>query len=130
LLEALQLMIVADKKNEFIRPLDPEYTVDATTMALDWAKRSAQAQDQLQIMAVTMAHYTQRAGHLPEALRSRAVETIRRVTERDHPLYRLSPHLLAQLGERMEAMTRRSALQAQADPVYAQWLAKTDDPTD
>jgi hypothetical protein len=74
-----------------------------------------------------MAVYARRAGHLPERLRVRAVETIRRELDPKHPLYRLSPHLLAKLGEPTEASARRRELQASAEPgsPYSQWLKKT-----
>lgn len=125
-LHDLQLQILADEKNEVLAPLDADMHEGFTKRGLDLADEHASSCPQLGLLAVVVALYARRADKLPDELRRRAVNRILADEDRSSALFRLSPHLLRQLGASMQARARHEELFGGAGEVYAAWLAKIE----
>lgn len=126
LLDALQWMILADRKNGAIDPPPAPAYLDALDMAFEAAAPGAGAQ--LEILACVMARYLRRADLLDEPRRQRALALIARATDPEHPLARLAPHLLDDLGDAAAARQRHQRLSIGAGPAYAAWLRGLGEP--
>lgn len=105
----LQVQILADAKNGALEPLSEELQHDFVDLAND----AAEAHDLavLHLAALTSAHYAARAGLLDDRQRTRSLALLGRYGG-DHPIYRLSPSLLASFGRRHQAAARIAALRA------------------
>ncbi len=126
LLDGLQVMILADRKNGAIEaPPGPAYQ-EALDLALETAVPGAGVQ--FELLACVMARYVRRAGHLDEPRRHRALALIARATDPEHPLARLAPRLLDELGDAAAARQRRQRLSIGASTEYAAWLRGLDEP--
>ena len=97
-----------------------------TRRGLELADEHGSACPQLGLLAVVVALYARRADRLPDELRRRAVDRILADEDRSSALFRLSPHLLRQLGASMQARARHEELLAGASEAYAAWLAKVE----
>lgn len=122
LLDGLQLQILADQKNQAIRPLDADAHDKFITLAFEVLTKDRLAITQFVLTALGAVLYAARAGHLIDQHRSRALQILRSFEDREHPVYRLSPLYLDALGEAEEAVMRRDVLLAEAGGPYAEWL--------
>jgi hypothetical protein len=120
LLHNLLLQILADEKNGAVPPLTRDLTRDIMRCALD----AADEKNHLGLIAVLDALYAKRAGMLEPVHQQKALELARGVEERTHPLYRLAPLALAELGEPLEAKARRQDLERDASASYREWLSR------
>ncbi len=124
LLHNLQIQVLADVKNAALAPLDENLQQAFVDSAFDTVDQHGW-NDQWSVIALVTAYYAHRAGRLDPVRRQRALTALRAIEHQDHPLYRLSPLLLAKLDEPLEASSRRSELLASASGAYAAWLQKT-----
>jgi hypothetical protein len=122
LLDGLQLQVLADQKNQAIRPLDADAHDRFITLAFEILTKDRLSITPFVLTALGAVLYASRAGHLIDQHRRRALEILRSFEERDHPVYRLSPLYLDAFGEAEEAVLRRDVLLAEAGGPYAQWL--------
>jgi hypothetical protein len=122
LLDGLQLQILADQKNQAIRPLDADAHEKFVTLALDYLTKDRLDITQFTLAGLGAALYAARAGHLNDQHRKQALEILRSFEDREHPVYRLSPLYLDAFGEAEEAVMRRDVLLAEAGGAYAEWL--------
>jgi hypothetical protein len=126
LLDGLQLQILADQKNQAIRPLDADAHGKFVTLAFEFLTQDRLGVTQFVLAGLGAALYAARAGHLNDPHRKRALQILRSVEDRDHPVYRLSPLYLYAFGEAEEAVMRRDVLLAEAGGAYAGWLKELD----
>lgn len=122
LLDGLQLQILADLKNQAIRPLDADAHEKFVTLAFEFLTEDRSGVTQFVLAGLGAALYAARAGHLGDRHRKRALEILRSFEDREHPIYRLSPLYLDAFGEAEEAVMRRDVLLAGAGRAYAEWL--------
>jgi len=120
----LLLQILADEKNSAVPKLGRSFADDIVSCALDLA-REQNDDGVVKLIAVLSALYAARAGTLSPQHRQRALELVRDA-DVNHPLHRLAPLALAELGESLEAQSRRKDLEPKAEPGYAAWLAGVD----
>jgi len=126
LLDGLQLQILADQKNQAIRPLDADAHEKFVALALGFLSQDRLAVTQFVLTGLGAALYAARAGHLKDPHRQRVLEILRSFEDRDHPVYRLSPLYLDAFGEAEEAVMRRDVLLAGAGGAYAGWLKELE----
>jgi len=126
LLDGLQLQILADQKNQAIRPLDADAHEKFVTLALEFLSQERLAVAPFVLTGLGAALYAARAGHLKDPHRQRALEILRSFEDREHPVYRLSPLYLDAFGEAEEAVMRRDVLLAGAGGAYAGWLKELE----
>ena len=122
LLDGLQLQILADQKNQAIRPLDADAHEKFVTLAFELLTPDRLGIARFVLAGLGAALYAARAGHLNDPHRKRALEILRSFEDREHPIYRLSPLYLDAFGEAEEAVMRRDVLLAEAGGAYAEWL--------
>lgn len=127
MLDNLQLQILADDKNKALPPIAAEIHHGFCDMAFEALEASPQAK-QLAVLAAVTARYARRAGGLDEPRRRRALALLASATDPEHPLTRLAPRLLAELGEPAAAQQRRQSLAIGASGEYAAWLRGLDEP--
>jgi hypothetical protein len=128
-LDNLQLLILADRKNEAL----PRFGDDDFRSFFDHALALTEeegAPEQVKIVALTTALYGQRAGSLDSDRGLRAIQMIRQTTDESSPIHLLAPHLLEVLGEAGEASARRQRERATAEPAYVEWLRQIAHPDD
>lgn len=125
-LHDLQLQILADHENEAIGPLDADLHAGFVERALEAAREHGDACPQLRLIAAVTAVYAARADRLPAPLRSRAVELVLAERDESTAVFRLSPHLLRQLGDTLAAHSRSTAFGREDDDAYAAWLREID----
>jgi len=126
LLDGLQLQILADQKNQVIRPLDADAHEKFVTLAFELLTGDRLSVTQFVLAGLGAALFAARAGHLTGEHRKRALEILRSFEDRDHPVYRLSPLYFDAFGEAEEAVMRRDVLLAEAGGTYAGWLKDLD----
>jgi hypothetical protein len=123
-LHDLQLQILADRKNEAIGRLDADVHEGFCERALEVAREHGAACPQLKLIAAVIAVYAARADRLPGRLRSQTVELVLAERDEGSAMFRLSPHLLRQLGDTLAAHSRSTTLERDADVDYLAWLRK------
>jgi len=126
LLDGLQLQILADQKNQAIRPLDADVHEKFVTQAFGLLTPERLGVTRFVLAGLGAALFAARAGHLADPHRKRALEILRSFDDREHPVYRLSPLYLDAFGEAEEAVMRRDVLLAEAGGTYAGWLRDQD----
>jgi hypothetical protein len=118
LMHNLTLQILADERNRALPPLKHDFVKDIVSCALEEARTH---RDQTALTAVLSAVYASRAKRLQAAHRLEALELVRDAAE-PHPIHRLAPLFLAELGEPLEAKSRRAELGKAVDARYRAWL--------
>jgi len=122
MLDNLQLQILADRKNRAIPDIDSDLHEEFADLAFETAERFRQAGGQVGLTALITALYAERAGKLTDKHRRAALDILRRLSDKAHPAYRLSPFLFSRFGRGMEARARLSELRGRAEGAYAEWL--------
>lgn len=126
LLDGLQLQVLADQKNQAIRPMDADAHDKFMAVAFEFLTEDRMAVTQFVLASLGAALFAARAGHLGDQHRKRALGILRSFEDRDHPVYRLSPLYLDAFGEAEEAVMRRDVLLAEAGGAYAEWLKELE----
>ena len=125
-LDNLLLQVVADGKNGLIDPHDAGTHNRMADGALDLAAARPGAAAQLELVALATCLYARRAGVLDEVNRERAMELLQQPRPDDHPVRKLAPLWMFELGRKLEALSLSMELARRAQGPYARWLAGLD----